>query len=820
MRFCTTATWATLPHARVLADALREDQPDVALSVLLLAPGGPSDEPFELLRVDDFEAAGAERLLAEHRWHDLSLLMLPHVLTRLLAEGSGRAVYLAAEVDVIAPLSPVADALDRGGVALCPRVANGMPPDGLRPDPDQLERAGRISPALVAVEESGVASRFLHWWSDRLATIASAPSPAGEPPDAIHARRELTRTLDLAPATFEEIQLVTDPGCAVSYWNLHERRLWGEAQSPMVDDGRLRFMHFEGFVPTQPSWLSTRGDRVRVPDEPLLGELCDSYARRLAEAGWTDLRRRDDVGALLPNGMSFDDRLSHLHAEALTAGAELGDVFEPEGAERFVDWLREPAPHGAAHGINRYTYRVYQERPDLPEAYPDIDGADGPGFAGWTVVFGPPELGLPDDLLPPPPPHVHAHVREAPPEVSVNVTGFFGRTLGLGEAARGYVSALQAAGVPVTTTTVDVVLPADVKAPSVRDAYGRLDFTDLAHAEEAAFNLVCVNADELPAFARELGEDFFRARPSIGVWAWETDHIPERWEQSYGYLDEIWVYSTYVARNIAPAAPVPVLPIPPPVVAPDPQGVEVDLGVPEGFRFLFMFDFFSTIQRKNPVGLVSAFRRAFDPGEGPQLVIKTINGRYRPQALDELRWAARGRPDISVIDRSLSPRERDALLVGCDCYASLHRSEGLGLTLAECMALGRPVIGTSYSATTDFMTDENSYLVDYELTRVGADTEIYPPNGSWADPSVEHAAELMRRVVERPDEARAKGERAKRDVEERYAPAAVGALARARLERLAAASRPEAPVPATPNGGRPAGLGRRIARRAARALRG
>jgi glycosyltransferase involved in cell wall biosynthesis len=262
--------------------------------------------------------------------------------------------------------------------------------------------------------------------------------------------------------------------------------------------------------------------------------------------------------------------------------------------------------------------------------------------------------------------------------------------------------------------------------------------------------------------------------------------VPERWRKAFGLLDEIWVYSDYVAQNLARVAPVRVRRIPPPVSAPNPGDTALELGVPDGFRFLFMFDFFSTIQRKNPVGLIEAFRQAFEPGEGPQLVIKTINGVHRHEALEEVLWAARGRPDVHVIDRSLSAPERDALVAGCDCYVSLHRSEGFGLTLAECMALGKPVIATAFSAPTDFMDETNSYPVPYGMTRVGADVEIYPPDGTWADPDVAEAARLMRRVVEQPDEARAKGERARRDIERHYSPAAIGELIRSELEQLAA----------------------------------
>jgi glycosyltransferase involved in cell wall biosynthesis len=239
-----------------------------------------------------------------------------------------------------------------------------------------------------------------------------------------------------------------------------------------------------------------------------------------------------------------------------------------------------------------------------------------------------------------------------------------------------------------------------------------------------------------------------------------------------------------MAENIGAVAPVPVTPVPPPVQRPA-DGVEpLRLGVPPGFLFLFVFDYLSTVQRKNPVGLIEAFRRAFAPGEGPQLLIKTINAPLRPLAEEEVLWAAHGRPDIHVVDRSLSAGELSGVMAACDCYASLHRAEGFGLTMAEAMALGKPVIGTGYSGNVDFMTSENSYLVDFTIGRVGAECEIYPPEGEWAEPSIEHAAELMRRVYGDPQEARRLGAQAAEDIARTLSPEATGAAMRRRLEEL------------------------------------
>jgi SAM-dependent methyltransferase len=115
---------------------------------------------------------------------------------------------------------------------------------------------------------------------------------------------------------------------------------------------------------------------------------------------------------------------------------------------------------------------------------------------------------------------------------------------------------------------------------------------------------------------------------------------------------------------------------------------------------------------------------------------------------------------------------------------SLHRAEGYGLTLAESMALGKPVIGTGFSGNTDFMTPANSYLVDWQLTDVGPEAEHYPEDGTWAEPSLEHAAHMLREVYGDQEAAAARGARAADDIAAWLSPEAVGAVARDRLVRI------------------------------------
>jgi glycosyltransferase involved in cell wall biosynthesis len=118
-----------------------------------------------------------------------------------------------------------------------------------------------------------------------------------------------------------------------------------------------------------------------------------------------------------------------------------------------------------------------------------------------------------------------------------------------------------------------------------------------------------------------------------------------------------------------------------------------------------------------------------------------------------------------VIDEVMAREEALALLDCADCYASLHRSEGLGLGLAESMLLGKPVIATGYSGNLDFMSPDAAHLVESRRVPIVEDLSPYPKGCHWAEPSVEHAAALMRQVYDRPDEARALGNRAKAHAE-------------------------------------------------------
>ncbi|MDQ6655246.1 MAG: glycosyltransferase [Verrucomicrobiota bacterium] len=270
----------------------------------------------------------------------------------------------------------------------------------------------------------------------------------------------------------------------------------------------------------------------------------------------------------------------------------------------------------------------------------------------------------------------------------------------------------------------------------------------------------------------------------IACWSWELDTIPADWPSFEGLFDEIWTPTTFVADAMRRRYALPVFDMPHALESPQPDKVDrAEFGLREGeFVFFFMFDLCSELERKNPLGLIRAFRRAFADTPEATLLIKTVRADLAPAAFAELERAAAG-ANVRIVNE-LATRERAlGMIAMCDCYVSLHRAEGFGLTLAEAMMLGKPVIATGYSGNLDFMNAENSRLVDYRLVLVERGGEIYQ-SGLWAEPSEKHAAALMREVFSGREAAEKRAQRGRAEVTKQLAPAAIGQRMKARIEEI------------------------------------
>jgi glycosyltransferase involved in cell wall biosynthesis len=307
----------------------------------------------------------------------------------------------------------------------------------------------------------------------------------------------------------------------------------------------------------------------------------------------------------------------------------------------------------------------------------------------------------------------------------------------------------------------------------------------------AQLDLVHTNPNLLAANPELLKPEHLVAPLRIGYWAWELEAFPEGWEQHFAAYDEIWCPSGFAAQALAQRSPIPVVAVP---HLPDWARLEALLqrrrqrrsGGP--FRLLSLFDFWSTPERKNPLGAIAAFQRAFPPGQpkGPavELLIKTSSADQFPQARAALEAASAGDPRIRWLHALLPPEAMDQLLLDADALLSLHRSEGFGLVLADAMAIELPVIATGYSGNLEFMPPGSAVLVPWQPSTIARTCGDYRQGWSWAEPDLEAAAAGLRQLVGDPAGRAALARRGAAAVRERLSPERLGAIVRQRLGTL------------------------------------
>ena len=319
------------------------------------------------------------------------------------------------------------------------------------------------------------------------------------------------------------------------------------------------------------------------------------------------------------------------------------------------------------------------------------------------------------------------------------VSGYFSEVNGIGRAGRLTLESARTWG----GTVIAHDLSADPR--TVRGVAGTAGGVWLAHC----------NPPEAMAFMVDhRSAHVWADRYRIGYWAYELERIPDAWLPALRLFHEIWAPTRFVADAILAACD----PHGPPVrVVPHPQPARDDIvpdrkrfGIQSGFTGLTMFDGRSTMARKNPMGAVMAFQRAFAPHDDAALIVKVVEGGVEPRALAELQATIAGWPNIHFVNDKLKDREVLELIASVDVLISLHRSEGFGLPIAEAMTVGVPCVITGWSGSAEFASGA-AVEIPYRLVPAADPSRRYErPDLRWAEPDLDAAAAALRRLASEP----------------------------------------------------------------------
>ena len=301
----------------------------------------------------------------------------------------------------------------------------------------------------------------------------------------------------------------------------------------------------------------------------------------------------------------------------------------------------------------------------------------------------------------------------------VNLYGFAYGELGIGEDLRMAVACCEAANIPYHVVNVD--------AGNIRQADNLLKGkTHDLHSKELPpyrNNIFCLPAfDTASRIFMQKGASVFEDYQNIGWWPWELNVFPKAWQPyAFKLVDEVWASSTFLEEMYKRTTDKPVHLVP--------LAVSVDrikrhtrkyYGLPDKtYLFLYVFDFNSSVARKNPMAAVNAFKKAFSQTDkSVGLVLKTMNTKESNPEWQAFLNECTADKRIYVLTEIMGRSDVLGLIDCCDVYVSLHRSEGFGRTIAEAILLNKKVIATNYSGNIDFNIYKNIIPIDFDLELV------------------------------------------------------------------------------------------------------
>lgn len=769
--------------ASILLASAKHFHPDATI-YLCLADALLSNQDFYpndciVVPIEDLEIPDLRSFVFRYDIMELNTAVKPFMFQHLLRIGHEIVLYFDPDIQIFSRLNQILEPLqDDASLVLTPHLC--APAEGdVFPNDIGIMRAGIYNLGFLGVHACSESESILAWWARRLQYQCIIAQDSGIFVDQ--------KFMDLVPGFADKARILRDPTLNVAYWNLQQRTLSFEDNTWKVDGRPLGFYHFSGFNPAKMDRLSKyidgfRGDAI----SPLVSQLLEQYAAQL------QANRHGST----PAGIYAYDHFPSGTPIPVIVRKMFRDrhiIWAADPFETYESYLHAPMPGqwaGSSSAIvtNLMGY-LYEQEPWPRQTFHLSQPSGVHGFVEWFLRHG--ESYVKDCRLIEPVAERFGRRFDrqlrAPPaprsadEADINVVGYLRSALAVGEAGRLTLRSLSHGGLRARGLNTSLNSPSKQSDRSCDhliepEANGR-------------FQLFSINCDQLLQVMAHLRPVLRRDAYRILVPFWELSNLPDAWLPTIDAVDEIWAPTRFIQMTLAKKVRKPVLRMPLTLDFERPARVERNLfGLPpRSFLFFFAFDYCSFLERKNPIAIVNAFQRAFR-GKGyarpAHLVLKTMNADVVPDSGRAMRAMIRDDPDIILIEKTLAREETLALIAACDAVVTLHRSEGLGLLVAEAMALGKPVIATDYSATTELVTPDTGWPVDYCLTPVQEGMYPFHEGQLWADADIDHAAWQMRRVVDNQPEVERRVSAARDLISRQYGIEAVASHQLARLKRI------------------------------------
>jgi glycosyltransferase involved in cell wall biosynthesis len=551
-----------------------------------------------------------------------------------------------------------------------------------------------------------------------------------------------------------------------------------------VDGEPLRFFHFSGIDPSNPHRLSKHTQRFKGNLSNALQAIVSHYIRQLQKFAYGVEVSPPYGYKNFNHGVSVADIIRRCYRD-------LNEPWLDNPFASFHYYLNQPSELLTAASpwlITNLMYYLWQERRDLQQAFNLNNPETHRDYALWYIehasdyaidsYFVNPVL---DNISQQTSCNVTCTADSQPRQTDISVIGYLKAETGVGHAGRMVARSLTTAEIATQGYNISLNVMARQEETS-------LDHL-LASTIDGKVHIYNVNGDQLQLVRKHLQKIAGKPDLTINMPFWELSKFPQAWVSHYQGINEIWAPSRFVQAALQSTIDLPVVWLPPAVTlgefTPCPRSY---FQLPDNtFLFHFNFDFSSYATRKNPTAGIAAYRLAFrhhSLSVPTALVIKTRGYDPEGKNLQQLIEFTQDEPDIYIVNQEMTYSETMALINCCDCYLSLHCSEGFGYTPAEAMLLQKPVIATDYSGTKDFINIETGFPVNYRLIPVPENQYPFWSGQKWADPDLTHAAWLMRKIVTEESATKAIAKFGQQKILNNYSCEHIGQLYQQRLQAI------------------------------------
>lgn len=786
----TIASRNYFAFVRTLMNSLEKSNPEWIRNVVVVDEIGEEFESiprnFNLISLDELNLPDPEKMKFRYTIMEFNTAVKPFAILKLFEEYD-RVIYIDPDIYVYEKMKEVEDALDQGyEFVLTPHFTGLWEEDGCMPDEPAIMRAGVYNLGFIAMGKSESTIEMTKWWADKLEKKCIVDIPEGIFVDQ--------KWIDLVPGRYDKVFILRHEGYNIAYWNLSHRKASKKNGKYYFNNQPLIFFHYSGFNPRSYHNISKHQNRFTIDDVGVAKELFDQYAKEALSNEFDMWKKFKYAYANFTDGQPVNDLFRYAYRDNEYLQKKCGDnpykcskVFMEEDKTFVINyvlkyiWKSRPDLQSVFSSPETQDYlnwakasleREYNLSPNymrglqLKNSDVKQESTEGKSSTITSVVKVSKKQRLkywikrhlPDCIWnrgknfyrkfrPKEMPQSYEYNAENTANVDqlnedtikkgINLVGYIKSEHGVGEAARHMADCIDKTGYDWSIYDFEV---GNLSRQNDTRWDSKID-------EELPYNIsiLNINADQMPVAQNNLPAKIWNKGYVIGVWYWELEDFPDEWKGSFDLVSEIWAPTKFIAESISLKSTKPVVYMPPSMRLNHPQKCDrKDFGLPEdAFLFLNMYDSLSYNTRKNPRAAFMAFKNAFAYDDKTVGLVVKVNNSSIVSEDEYLKELVGDYQNIYIISETLTREQVNELICVCDVAVSLHRSEGLGLLCEEAMYFGKPVIATNWSGNTDFMNNENSCLVDYDLVNIGQDYGPYKAWQRWAEPKIEMAKDYM-----------------------------------------------------------------------------